>query len=219
MFSSISLLKQNYENNLTKLNGVVGGGFKLKAVFVVKLNRELSKTRAPGVVVAECKSRDDMAATIKVKRQLAESRNLKDIIITLDKPQEQRIAKSNRRATAEVLKDEVEFKGPNLVRKSGGGGGGGANTTRRQVTVAFWNVRRWNPNPQSDNYKLRNTCIQLYGCDIAGIAESHFMPNTHLDFAGYRWFGQNRKLLHPRARTGSIQPTPIIASQPRPACW
>ena len=63
----------------------------------MKADRKLSKTRGPGVVVAECKSREEKVAnmkeTMKVKKEPAESRNFKDTI-TLDKPRKQRVVAS-----------------------------------------------------------------------------------------------------------------------------
>jgi hypothetical protein len=39
--------------------------------------------------------------------------------------------------------------------------------------------------------------------DVIGIAESHLSATTKLDIPGYKWFGQNREKIHPRAKCGS----------------
>ena len=39
--------------------------------------------------------------------------------------------------------------------------------------------------------------------DIIGIAESHLKGDDSIELDGYQWFGNNRKALHFRARTGS----------------
>ncbi len=57
-------------------------------------------------------------------------------------------------------------------------------------------MRGWNPASDSDNF-------QHLDPDIVGIAETHLIGDAVLEVPGYRWIGQNRQLLHPRARCGS----------------
>ena len=45
--------------------------------------------------------------------------------------------------------------------------------------------------------------MQHLDVDIMGIAETHLTSDTELELNGYKWFGNNRKHLHVRARTGS----------------
>ena len=45
--------------------------------------------------------------------------------------------------------------------------------------------------------------IDLLELDIIGVAESHLKGNTELSIPGFKWLGQNRLHLHPRARIGS----------------
>lgn len=71
------------------------------------------------------------------------------------------------------------------------------------MTAGFWNVRGWHSNQNSDNYYLRSLCVNELGLDILGIAETHLVNDNMIELEGYRWFGNNRKVIHVRARTGS----------------
>jgi hypothetical protein len=62
-------------------------------------------------------------------------------------------------------------------------------------------VRSWTNS--SDNHFIRSSCVNHLNLDIVGIAETHLMKNNVICMDGYRWFGQNRKALHVRAKTGS----------------
>ncbi|MES9880570.1 MAG: endonuclease/exonuclease/phosphatase family protein, partial [Sedimenticola sp.] len=55
----------------------------------------------------------------------------------------------------------------------------------------------------SDNARVRSACVQFLDCDIIGIAESHLRADSELTLDGYKWYGNNRKSVHLRARTGS----------------
>lgn len=46
-------------------------------------------------------------------------------------------------------------------------------------------------------------CVKHLDIDIIGIAETHLIDDKQLDIHGYKWYGNNRKQLHVRARTGS----------------
>lgn len=50
---------------------------------------------------------------------------------------------------------------------------------------------------------MRFSCLELTNIDILGVAENHLAGESVLSVTGYTWFGQNRKRLHVRARTGS----------------
>ena len=71
------------------------------------------------------------------------------------------------------------------------------------MKFGFWNVRGWNCVTDTDNYELRHSYLSYMGFDVLGIAESHLVGNQILDIPGYTWLGLNRKLIHPRAKTGS----------------
>ena len=65
------------------------------------------------------------------------------------------------------------------------------------------NVRGWKQDIDSDNFNLRSTCVLKSDIDILGIAESHLTGHNNLDLDGFRWFRNNRKLIHRSARNGS----------------
>ena len=71
------------------------------------------------------------------------------------------------------------------------------------MAFGFWNVHGWNTNFLSDNYQVRFKSIVAKDLDIIGIAETHLVGDIGMDIPGYHWFGQNRKTLHHRAKTGS----------------
>ena len=64
-------------------------------------------------------------------------------------------------------------------------------------------MRGWNVNRDSENYQVRQRCVELCNIDIIGIAESHLISDEQLIIDGYSWFGHNRSGLHKRAKTGS----------------
>lgn len=65
------------------------------------------------------------------------------------------------------------------------------------------NVRGWSSDINSDNHNLRSICVDTLQLDIIGIAETHLTGSSIVHFPGYKWFGNNRKGIHVRARTGS----------------
>ena len=71
------------------------------------------------------------------------------------------------------------------------------------MRFGFWNVRGWHTDHTSDNYQVRHKCIASLGLDIIGIAESHLVGSNVLSLPGFKWFGHNRSVIHPRARCGS----------------
>ena len=71
------------------------------------------------------------------------------------------------------------------------------------MTAGFWNGRGWNSNTDSDNHFLRASCVNELSLDILGIAETHLVTDKTIELEGYKWFGNNRKVIHVRARTGS----------------
>ena len=64
-------------------------------------------------------------------------------------------------------------------------------------------MRGWNANKDTDNYNIRSLCVHELKLHIIGIAETHLTDNNSLYLEGYQWFGNNRKNIHVRAKTGS----------------
>jgi hypothetical protein len=71
------------------------------------------------------------------------------------------------------------------------------------VKCGLWNVRGWNGDPDSDNWKLRKHCVAQSQAHIIAVVETHLKDDNKLDIAGYKWVGQNRKKIHQRAKNGS----------------
>ena len=63
-------------------------------------------------------------------------------------------------------------------------------------------MRGWNPDVFSENFRLRQECLNSCDLDIIGIAETHLYNNQNIELDGYVWFGQNRKK-HIKAKKGS----------------
>jgi hypothetical protein len=64
-------------------------------------------------------------------------------------------------------------------------------------------VNGWSIDANSDNFKVREECVNMLDVDILGVAETHLQGNQNLTLPGYVWIGQNRTQLHVNARTGS----------------
>ena len=65
------------------------------------------------------------------------------------------------------------------------------------------NVRGWSSDINSDNHNLRSICVDTLQLEIIGFAETHLTGSSIVHFPGYNWFGNNRKGIQVRARTGS----------------
>ena len=55
----------------------------------------------------------------------------------------------------------------------------------------------------SDKNSLLTACILQSDLDILGIGETHLTDGHVMSINNYTWFGNNRKHIHRRARTGS----------------
>jgi len=64
-------------------------------------------------------------------------------------------------------------------------------------------VNGYSTDENSDNYILRQSCIDALQFDIIGLCETKLTDNNVLNIPGYQWFGNNRKTLHVNARVGS----------------
>lgn len=71
------------------------------------------------------------------------------------------------------------------------------------MQIGFWNVNGWNVNENSENFKVRHSCLSYINIDILAVAETHLRGNEELSVAGYTWFGQNRLNIHRNAKNGS----------------
>ena len=70
------------------------------------------------------------------------------------------------------------------------------------VQIGFWNVNGWNVNENSENFKVRISCLSYINTDILAVHETHLMGNDEHSVADYSWFGQNRLSIHVNAKKG-----------------
>ena len=61
----------------------------------------------------------------------------------------------------------------------------------------------WNSDFNSDNFNLRSSCLDNFSLAIIGTAETHLKAGDVLQLDDYKWYGNNRKNIHVRARKGS----------------
>ena len=72
------------------------------------------------------------------------------------------------------------------------------------MKCGFWNVRGWdNLNSITDNYFIREKCVNLKSPDSLGIAETHLQENNVLKLDKYQWYGHNRTNIHTRVKRSS----------------
>ena len=71
------------------------------------------------------------------------------------------------------------------------------------MSIGFWNIQGWNNDFNSDSHKIRSNIINYYDLDIIGLAETHLTGTNTIEVPGYKWIGQNRTKIHPRAKKGS----------------
>lgn len=90
-------------------------------------------------------------------------------------------------------------------RPTRGHGRGRGQYGRRgyQYKCGFWNINGWSRNANSDKNALLESCINSQDLHIVGIAETHLVNDSVINVDNYEWFGNNRKHIHIRAKTGS----------------
>ena len=92
------------QNTLSKVNGLLKDGLKLRDVAVVAAERKKAKKEgAPGVIIAKCASKEDKEKIMKSKAKLKSSRNFADVFISNDLTWEQRQQDNNLRAIAKAV--------------------------------------------------------------------------------------------------------------------
>ena len=63
-----------------------------------------------------------------------------------------------------------------------------------------WNVNGWTVN----NSDLRKSILESCGGDVLCLVETHKPPNNDsIDFQGYTYYGNCKKLVHTRAKKNS----------------
>ena len=66
-------------------------------------------------------------------------------------------------------------------------------------------MRGWNPDVETDNFKLRQSCIVSCDLEIIGVAETHLYDAKTIKLNGFEWYGQNRwKHINTRKGSGGV---------------
>jgi hypothetical protein len=112
-----NLPQREGENVLSKVNGLLKDGLKIRDVHFKSAERKVSRNQLkPGVIIAECESADDKRRILESKRILKDSRNFKDVFIEHDIPASQRILNANLRTIINTLgNNQLELRG-SIVR-------------------------------------------------------------------------------------------------------
>ncbi len=79
----------------------------------------------------------------------------------------------------------------------------GSRTTHPYVHCRSWNVRGWNKDVESDNFLVRNGCLDVFNLDIVAVVETHLRDKDDLLFNYFQWYGHNRTDIHRKARKSS----------------
>ena len=53
-------------------------------------------------------------------------------------------------------------------------------------------MRGWNPDVETDNFKLRQSCIESCDLDIIGVAETHLYDAQTIKLNGFEWYGMDK---------------------------
>lgn len=68
--------ERNGENVKNRVNGLIKDGLRIRDVTVVSAERKVSRNRKPGVIVAKCKSEQDVSKVLKNKKRLKKSQTV-----------------------------------------------------------------------------------------------------------------------------------------------
>ncbi len=105
------------ENIVTKVNGLLKDGLRLRDVAVESADRKPSfRQGTPGVVVATCRTSEDHAAVFESKAKLGESPNFRHVGINRDKSKAERVYEANLRTLARTVgQGRLQVRGNRLV--------------------------------------------------------------------------------------------------------
>ena len=67
------------------------------------------------------------------------------------------------------------------------------------LNIATWNVNGWTVS----NSRIRQDILLSLSYDVVCVVETFFKNDDNLELNGYKWYGQNRTMLHSRASRGS----------------
>ena len=107
------------ENVKNRVNGLIKDGLHIKDISVVSAERKNSRNRRPGVIVATCRSEQDVTKILKTKKELKNHKQYEQVYVEPDVPLEQRIQKSNFRNIVSVIgEDKLEVRGSRVFPRS-----------------------------------------------------------------------------------------------------
>ena len=107
------------ENVRNRVSGLIKDDLRINDVSVVSAERKVSRNRKPGVIVASCKSEQDVVKVLKNKKALKNHRQYEQVYVEPDVPLEQRIQKSNFRNIVSVIgEDKLELRGSRVFPRS-----------------------------------------------------------------------------------------------------
>lgn len=112
-----NLPERRGENVVSKVNGLLRDGLKLKNIAVESAERKPSwSENRDGVIRFTCRNADDKHRILKSKRLLGQSRNFRNVYIQIDLSSDQRVANANMRTLIKALgNDNLKLKGARLV--------------------------------------------------------------------------------------------------------
>ena len=107
------------ENVKNRVNGLIKDGLRVNDVSVVSTERKDSGNRKPGVIVATCKSEQDVKKVLGNKKVLKNHKQYEQVFVEPDVPLQQRIQKSNLRNIVSVIgEDKFELRGSRVFPRS-----------------------------------------------------------------------------------------------------
>lgn len=111
--------ERNGENVKNRVNGLIKDGLRINDVNVVSAERKGSRNRKPGVIVATCKSEQDVTKVLRAKKGLKNQKQYEQVYVEPDVPLQQRIQKSNLRNIVSVIgEDKFELRGARVFSRS-----------------------------------------------------------------------------------------------------
>ncbi|MES9885013.1 MAG: hypothetical protein ABW185_29575 [Sedimenticola sp.] len=108
------------ENVKNKINTLIKDGLKLVDTNIISAERKLGHNGKPGVVIAKCRSREDVITLLSNKKQLKEHSRYSSVFIARDLPYHERVNAQNMRTLINALgRNKLEMKGSYIRHVSG----------------------------------------------------------------------------------------------------
>ena len=105
------------ENVKVTIDNIVKKGLKLTNINVVAAERKNGRFGKPGVIVAQCQTKDQKIAVMEKKATLRDHTQYKDVVIHNDKPYYERQTESNMRLLVSTLaRGALTMKGARITK-------------------------------------------------------------------------------------------------------